>query len=393
MTRLLDAPAAHRRFRVEAEEDVGVLRRAVRAQAEGLPGLGAGDAELVAVELATNILRHAGGGHVLTRIGVDGVELVAVDRGPGLAPAVREALAAPRIDAVAAVAGGSRRGGGLGVGLAAVRRRAKVFDYHSDERGTVVLARLGVVAEPGAWVWGGINVPLGGEGPSGDAFAVAATYGRLSAVLVDGIGHGPEAAAAAHAAILAFEDFRGFGRFGGFEGSKGPENLDDFENTDHRSDRVDSAEQWLTAFVADAHRGLRGTRGAVLGACVIDPDARRAVFCGIGNISGRVHTVSASPHLVSQPGTLGAEPSPPRVRPTGYPWTPATTLIMASDGIDTRWDPADHPGLTGRHPTVVAAVLHRDHARGRDDAAMLVVRCAGTGDHTGTHASAIPSAR
>ncbi|NUP53171.1 MAG: hypothetical protein HOW97_38500, partial [Catenulispora sp.] len=209
MTRLLDTPAAHRRFRVETEEDVGVLRRAVRAQAAGLPELADGDADLVAVELATNILRHAGGGYVLTRIGAGGVELLAVDRGPGLSARAREALAAPLPSArqIAQIVPPARPGHGpgtgsgmgpgpalgvglgpgLGVGLAAVRRRAKVFDYHSDERGTVFLARLGAVADQGSWSWGGINVPLGGEGPSGDAFAVAAGR-RLCAVLVDGIG-------------------------------------------------------------------------------------------------------------------------------------------------------------------------------------------------------------
>jgi anti-sigma regulatory factor (Ser/Thr protein kinase) len=353
MTQLLDTPAAHRRFRIEAEEDVGVLRRAVRAQAVGLPGLAEGEAELVATELATNILRHAGGGYVLTRAGVGGVEMIAVDRGPGLPMAVREVLAAPRIAPSATVAGRA----GLGVGLASVRRRAKVFDYHSDDRGTVILVRLGMMGAKGAWVWGGVNVPLGGEGPSGDAFAIAAD-GRLCAVLVDGIGHGPDAAVAAHAAIVALE------------------------NTSRWADDGTGPEEWLTGFITGAHHGLRGTRGAVLGACVVDPDAGRAVFCGIGNITGRVHTTAASPHLVSHPGTLGAEQSPPRIRPVSYPWNAATTLIMASDGIDTRWEPADHPGLTRRHPTVIAAVLHRDHARGRDDAAMLVVRASGAEQET-----------
>ncbi|WP_344662035.1 SpoIIE family protein phosphatase [Catenulispora subtropica] len=345
----MDAPAAHRRFRIEAEEDVGVLRRAVRLQTAGLPGLPEGDAELVATELATNLLRHAGGGQVLTRATGGGMELIAVDRGPGLSAPARDSLAGARITP----APGSP--GGLGVGLATVRRRARIFDYYSDDRGTVVLARLGAVPEAVAWVWGGVNVPLGGEGPSGDAFAVAAD-GCLRAVLVDGIGHGPDAAAAAHAAILAL---------------------------DHAALSTGTApEAWLTGLVNGAHQELRGTRGAVLGACVIDPVAGQAVFCGIGNINGRVHTATSSPHLVSLPGTLGAEATPPRIRPAVHPWTRGATLIMATDGIDTRWDPAEHPGLTRRHPTVVAAVLHRDHARGRDDAAILVARATGTGQET-----------
>jgi hypothetical protein len=112
----------------------------------------------------------------------------------------------------------------------------------------------------------------------------------------------------------------------------------------------------------------------VLGICVLDPITDQAVHLGIGNVAGRVCTGTGNLHLVSQPGSLGTELPVPTARPTAYPWPPGAVLLLCSDGIDTRWDPAARPGLLHRHPTVIAAVVHRDHARNTDDAAILVVR-------------------
>ena len=345
----LEVPAPHRRFRIEVEEDVGELRRAVRAQAARIPALREGEAELVATELATNILRHTPGGYVLARPAGDGIELIAVDRGPGLPSSVQGHL--PR-EATAPGTGLSRTPGGLGVGLAAVRRRSWLFDCYSDRGGAVILARVGPAAGPptGPWQWGGIDVPLGGEGPSGDAWAVAATLRGLVAVLADGLGHGPDAAAAAHEAITVLE-----------------QRPDHFASAGH-------AEATVAEFAEQAHQGMRGTRGGVLGACHLDPGTGKAVFVGVGNVAGRIHSGGKSAHLVSHPGTLGVSVVPPRIRPEKYAWSVGATLVLTTDGIDTRWDLATRPDLARHHPAIVAAVLHRDHARGRDDAAVLVVR-------------------
>jgi len=48
-------------------------------------------------------------------------------------------------------------------------------------------------------------------------------------------------------------------------------------------------------------------------------------------------------------------------------------LIMYSDGLQSRWNLQDYPGLVHRHPAVIASVLHRDFCRGRDDVTVLVV--------------------
>ena len=39
-----------------------------------------------------------------------------------------------------------------------------------------------------------------------------------------------------------------------------------------------------------------------------------------------------------------------------------------------RWDLERFPGIWGKHPSVIAAILHRDFSRGRDDVTVLVAK-------------------
>ena len=329
--------AAHRLCAVGPEEDVGALRRTVARLAVGQTGLRPGTAELVATELGTNLVRHAHpGGYVLVRKAGDGIELISVDRGPGmpvgaLAPA---AVAAPPV-----------RGRGLNAGLSVVRRHAAEFDCYSSRRGTVVYARLGTgdAYPAGSWRFGAVNVPLGGDGESGDAWAVA-PGGRPAAMVVDGLGHGPAAAVAARAAVTVF----------GRDPAAAPDTL-----------------------VKRAHEAMRGTRGGVLGTCLIDPERGELTYSAVGNITGRVVTAGRSVHLLDRPGTLGTHLPPPTIRSQHCPWEPGSVLVLASDGIRSGWHLDEHPRLLEHHPAVVAAVLHRDHGRPTDDATVLVVRTGG----------------
>jgi anti-sigma regulatory factor (Ser/Thr protein kinase) len=332
------------------EEDVGALRRAVASMAGRLPGLRPGGPELAATELATNLVRHTtDGGYVLCREADGGIELLAVDHGPGMRPGGVPPWAIARgHDASLPPFGG---GGGLGVGLAGVRRLSSVFDCYAAPGGTVVLARVGPAVPPAgaSWRWGGVNVPYGGTGESGDAWAVSPGP-RLGALVVDGLGHGPAAAEAARAAVAEF----GHGR------------LTDIET-----------------FVRRANEAMRGTRGGVLGVCLIEPGRDELTFAGVGNIIGRVIADGASHSLLGRSGTLGTQLHAPAAHPTTHRWSPGAALVLASDGITSRWDPLAYPGLLRRHPAVVAATLQRDHGRGTDDATVLVVQDTRAQDRAG----------
>jgi hypothetical protein len=119
---------------------------------------------------------------------------------------------------------------------------------------------------------------------------------------------------------------------------------------------------------------MRGTRGAVIGACTIDLDAGDLSFVGVGNIAGRVVCDGDARSMVSHGGTLGTAEAVPSHHVFRYPWGPGATVILASDGLRSGWDPMPYPGLLDHDPAVVAAVLHRDFARPGDDASVLVLK-------------------
>ncbi|WP_324788777.1 SpoIIE family protein phosphatase [Streptomyces sp. H51] len=324
---------------IAAEEDVGALRRSVARLSAAQTGLRPGTAELVATELGTNLVRHAHpGGYVLVRRAGDGIELLSVDSGPGMTGSVL----APAADDAVPARTGPFRGGGLNAGLRVVRRNAVEFDWYSTRRGTVVYARLGSAApDPDArWRFGGVNVPYGGDGESGDAWTVAPGP-ALAALVVDGLGHGSGAAAASRAAVTAFE----------------------------RHPVTD-----LERFVRQAHEAMRGTRGGVLGTCLIDAGRGELSYAAVGNITGRVYTGARSVHLLDRPGTLGTHLPVPGTRIQRCPWEPGSALVLVSDGIRSGWNLEEHPLLTRRHPAIVAAVVQRDFGRPTDDATVLVVR-------------------
>jgi serine/threonine protein phosphatase PrpC len=76
--------------------------------------------------------------------------------------------------------------------------------------------------------------------------------------------------------------------------------------------------------------------------------------------------------MVSSNGTAGQ--GVVRVREFDYRWEAGSLLVMATDGLATRWALDDYPGLAARDPALVAGVLYRDHNRGRDDVTVVAVR-------------------
>lgn len=77
--------------------------------------------------------------------------------------------------------------------------------------------------------------------------------------------------------------------------------------------------------------------------------------------------------MVSFDGTAGHRAG--RIREFAYPFdTREPIVILHSDGLSARWDMDAYAGLFACHPSVIAGVLYRDHARGRDDATVLVVK-------------------
>jgi anti-sigma regulatory factor (Ser/Thr protein kinase) len=335
-------PASALRVDVVEASQVGAARRAVAALAEqaGLAPAHAGRAALLATELATNLLRHAQQGHLLLRL-VDapsglGIELLAVDRGPGMADVGR------------CLVDGYSSGSSPGTGLGAIRRSADQFDVHSRQpEGSVLVARVWTPAAPsraGATVdWGVVSQPLAGEFVCGDAWHVVATARGIAFLVADGLGHGALAAAAADQAVDVLR-----------------------EHPDAAPARV----------LELAHERLRGSRGAAVAIGALDDASGVLRFAGIGNVAVRVLSGDGSRSLVSLNGTVGVQI--PRPKEFEIPWPLGALLIAHSDGLNTRWDLRHDPMLAARDPAIVAGVLYREYARGTDDLTVLVGRRVGS---------------
>ena len=302
------------------------------ATEQGLDETAAGKVALVVTEAATNLVKHGGGGELLIgATAADEVSVLALDRGPGITN-----LAASMRD-------GFSTSGSPGTGLGAIARQAARFDIHSMPGvGTALLAgvRKGRPTAPaGTFDTGGVSVAAPGETLCGDAWVAAPVVDGLKMMVVDGLGHGALASAAAQAAVAAFGPVVG-------------------RPVDQIIDAV--------------HGALRSTRGAAVGVAAIDTRSHVVTFAGIGNIQGSIVADGHARNVVSHGGIAGQ--GKPRVQVFSYPWPAGALLVMTSDGITSHWTVDPYPGLRQRDPLLIAGVLYRDFVRGRDDATVVVAR-------------------
>jgi anti-sigma regulatory factor (Ser/Thr protein kinase) len=322
-------------FRVEeATSASGVRRMAERLATElALPERRINDLSIVVAEAAGNLVKHADQGVVLLRPvrsgDQAGVEMVAIDSGPGMPDVQR------------AIGDGHSTAGTLGIGLGAIVRQASWADLHSvPGKGTVLVAQIWPAERPEPQWAAGLTRPLTGEPVCGDGFGVREIDGRRQVMVCDGLGHGRLAAAATHEAVRAF--------------AAAPAGSP-------------------AAMVEKLHRALAHTRGAALAVAEFDPDKDLLRYAGLGNIAGTVFGPDGSRRgLVSLPGIAGHQKR--QIREYEYPFAPAAVLVMHSDGVVDRWNPAGYPGLLTRSPLLIAATVLRDAGTRRDDAGVLVAR-------------------
>ncbi len=324
----------------DASEVAGARREALQcAAALRLSETASAKAALITTELATNILKHGGGGSILFGSDHDNegvLAIIAFDKGRG-------------IDNInSAMQDGFSTAGSPGTGLGAIQRAATSFDLYSfTDKGTAVLCTVADAAPrrplfdaPSRIAVGGVCVALPGEEDSGDAWTSVATRDTMTIGVADGLGHGPLAATASSALVRVFS-----------------------EQTERTLDRI----------LEDAHGVLRPTRGAAVGLARIYLGQGRLEFSGVGNIAGTIVSDDGPMRrVVSLNGIVGHEMR--KVQTFSYPWTASSVLILQSDGVSASWNAAAYPGLLQHEPALVAAVLYRDHCRGTDDATVVVAK-------------------
>ncbi|WP_218110170.1 ATP-binding SpoIIE family protein phosphatase [Oligoflexus tunisiensis] len=320
---------------------VGEVRRIATALASSLlfNESDTGKVALVVTEIGNNILRHAERGEILIRSLHDGtgtgVEILGVDHGPGMS------------NVNLCLEDGYSTAGTTGIGLGGIRRLSGAFGIDSSkDRGTCVLSRVYrshpafSSSTPLSFDCGVVMVPHPHERVSGDGYFVHETFGICTAMIVDGLGHGPHAAEAAQKACRMMQEF-------------GHEPLDDLIHN------IDLA--------------LRGTRGAAIGIARILPEQRELRFIGVGNIAGSlIQPDGLSKSVMSYPGIVGHEMRKPKEMI--YPWTENVTLVMHSDGLQNQWTASRYLQVLASEASLLAAALYRDLNRGRDDVTILVIK-------------------
>jgi len=336
------------------DSSIGACRRAVHefARSLGFSETELAQIDIVVQEIGTNAARYATENrwlHFAPTLGdATGLELFYWDTGPGI------------YDIDRAIRDGVSTSGSLGAGLGSIRRMMDEFEIYSTVRktgrlkfgsiernlhGTTLMARKWLDAELteenkiesrrfGVWMR---SHP--GEQVCGDAYFIRRRGARFLVAVIDGLGHGDGAKEAADAALDVLDEWMGEG---------------------------------LEEVFQSVHNALRATRGAVMGAAIIDEVSGRFHYAGVGNIEARVFNTPEPLTALPVNGTLGARMG--RVKVWTHSWTRGATLVMASDGLSGTWDMDSYPGLLDRSPQMLASILMRDYARGTDDATVLVAR-------------------
>jgi anti-sigma regulatory factor (Ser/Thr protein kinase) len=324
-------PGDLRWIRVEEPSAASGCRNAAQALAERL-GFSEPRSEELAVavtEAASNLVKHARAGTMMLRAAPDwaGLEVITIDAGPGIP------------DVPAALRDGTSTAGTLGIGLGAIRRAADFCAVFSlPGRGTAVAARfLAERGDPGPGGWAGLIRPIGDEAECGDNYIACRGSAGITALLCDGLGHGPLAAAASRAAIAVLRE---------------------------------APDEEPVALLRRVHARLGGTRGGAVAIAAVGPDTVR--FAGLGNVAGWILSGPDRQGMISVPGIAGHQAR--TFRQYTYQRPPGAAVILHSDGLSSRWNAADLPGLAGQDPLVIAATLLREAGVHRDDAGILVVR-------------------
>lgn len=318
---------------VDEATQVGQVRREALSLAAiaGFDALDAGRVGLVATEVSTNVLRHGRGGRVLLSLvrGAEGqgVEICAVDRGPGFSLAQ-------------CLPDGYSTAGSQGQGLGAIQRQSTVLETWSDDAGAIVLSRIHAADTSDRDLgYGGLRVPMRHETVCGDGWSIHWDGTRRIVAMLDGLGHGPQASEAAELGLSVVHEHPGLP---------------------------------ADALLARMHARMSRTRGGAAAVCCVDTATGQAEFAGAGNIAATVLAGATSRQLPSHPGIVGSNFR--QAPPFRFEVRSGSLLLMHTDGLQSRWNMARYEGLLHRHPALVTAVLHRDFDRGRDDTGIVALR-------------------
>ena len=192
--------------------------------------------------------------------------------------------------------------------------------------------------------WGVASTPLPGQRLSGDLHLFQPLPEGVLLAALDGLGHGPEAASAAERAVDTLRKH---------------------------------AEQSVMSLMRLCHQALIGTRGVAMSIAAINALDESLTWLAIGNVEAVLLradplTVPAREAVVMRGGVIGYEL--PALRASVTTLQRGDLIILATDGIDASF--TDQLDVT-RTPQRLADHILAEHAKGTDDALVLVARYLG----------------
>lgn len=323
-----------------SESSLILLRSKLAAitQRYGVGGVKRENMLLVASELVSNNVKHAGGRGMVQLWKQPGrvLDLVSLDFGPGISN-----LETAEEDGYSSVST-------LGKGLGAIRRLSdESYIYTQQLRsgqsrkwsGTVILARFYLDGEckeaQSGFKFGLYSRSLSDERYNGDRIYLQRDGKILRWLHLDGLGHGEEAQAAT--ADLA-------------------SHLANYESPETILEMVD--------------RQLVSTRGAVAITGEIDLAKYNLRLSGIGDMNAHIYDQDQFQHIAFSPGILGREHRSANVLQTSF--GKKCVILTASDGIRRNWGEDNFVGLFHQHPQMIAYTLGNIMGRISDDQSICV---------------------
>lgn len=184
-----------------------------------------------------------------------------------------------------------------------------------------------------------------GESISGDHYLIHRMENRVLVAVIDGVGHGPEAAVASRKAGATLEA---------------------------------NIEQPLVYLFSACHKELKDTRGVVMSIAIFDESEGNMAWLGVGNVHGRLlradkTSTTLEEELLQYSGVLG-HTMPAVLASRILPVTKGDVLILATDGIHSEFTKDLHIGRSAQQ--ITNDILLKD-SRGTDDALVLVAKYRG----------------
>lgn len=304
----------------------------------GIPDLKRENIMLVAAELATNNVKHAGGRGMVQIWQQPGpvLDILSVDYGPGIG------------DMAQAEQDGYSTSNTFGKGLGAIRRLSDESYFYTQNRsasqipkwsGTVFLARFFIGSGKAATLGKDIGLfsrSLSDTRHNGDRIYLQKKDGRLCWLHLDGLGHGEEA-------------------------QRATSNL-----ASHVTSHAD-----IGTVLSEVDRQLVPTRGAVAVVGEIDTVHLRYNLIGVGDMHARICEQDEMQHIAFAPGILGREHR--AIAPFSGKLGKRSVVVTASDGIRRNWDTGNFNGLFNQHPQLIAYTLGNIMGRVSDDQSICVL--------------------